>query len=143
MRTLARTCYVHRRLVLLGWIVALVGVTVIHGAVGSSYSDNFKLPHTQSFDAVRLLQRNAPKASGDTEQLVIGARQGKVTDAAVRSQAEAVLSQVARLGQNPIPLIIPCHRVVATTHIGGYSGGDGLPTKRWLLALENTDGTLL
>jgi RND superfamily putative drug exporter len=96
MRTLARTCYVHRRLVLLGWIVALVGVTVIHGAVGSSYSDNFKLPHTQSFDAVRLLQRNAPKASGDTEQLVIGARQGKVTDAAVRSQAEAVLSQVAK-----------------------------------------------
>jgi methylated-DNA-[protein]-cysteine S-methyltransferase len=46
-------------------------------------------------------------------------------------------------GQNPIPLIIPCHRVVATTHIGGYSGGDGLPTKRWLLALENPTRTLL
>ncbi len=39
-------------------------------------------------------------------------------------------------GNNPIPLIIPCHRVVATTHLGGYSGGDGLATKRWLLALE-------
>jgi methylated-DNA-[protein]-cysteine S-methyltransferase len=39
-------------------------------------------------------------------------------------------------GGNPIPLIIPCHRVVATTHIGGYSGGDGLATKRWLLAHE-------
>ena len=39
-------------------------------------------------------------------------------------------------GNNPIPIIIPCHRVLATTHIGGYSGGDGLPTKRWLLALE-------
>ena len=37
---------------------------------------------------------------------------------------------------NPIPIIIPCHRVVATTHLGGYSGGDGLATKRWLLALE-------
>jgi methylated-DNA-[protein]-cysteine S-methyltransferase len=46
-------------------------------------------------------------------------------------------------GQNPIPLIIPCHRVVAATHIGGYSGGDGLPTKRWLLALENPARTLL
>jgi methylated-DNA-[protein]-cysteine S-methyltransferase len=46
-------------------------------------------------------------------------------------------------GHNPIPLIIPCHRVVAATHIGGYSGGDGLPTKRWLLALENSNGTLL
>jgi methylated-DNA-[protein]-cysteine S-methyltransferase len=39
-------------------------------------------------------------------------------------------------GANPIPIIIPCHRVVATTGIGGYSGGDGLPTKRALLALE-------
>ena len=39
-------------------------------------------------------------------------------------------------GKNPIPILIPCHRVVAATHIGGYSGGDGLDTKRWLLALE-------
>jgi RND superfamily putative drug exporter len=97
MRTLARTCYVHRRLVLLGWIVAIVGVTALHGAVGSSYSDNFKLPHTQSFDAIRLLQRNAPKASGDTDQLVIGAQQGKVTDPAIRAKAQALLAQVAEL----------------------------------------------
>ena len=39
-------------------------------------------------------------------------------------------------GHNPIPIIIPCHRVLATTHLGGYSGGEGLATKRWLLALE-------
>ena len=46
-------------------------------------------------------------------------------------------------GSNPIPIIIPCHRVVATNGIGGYSGGDGLPTKRALLALESNDGTLI
>ncbi|PPQ35637.1 methylated-DNA--[protein]-cysteine S-methyltransferase [Rhodopila globiformis] len=46
-------------------------------------------------------------------------------------------------GRNPIPLIIPCHRVVAAGHIGGYSGGDGLATKRWLLTLENPTRTLL
>jgi methylated-DNA-[protein]-cysteine S-methyltransferase len=39
-------------------------------------------------------------------------------------------------GANPIPIVIPCHRVLATTGIGGYSGGDGLSTKRFLLALE-------
>jgi methylated-DNA-[protein]-cysteine S-methyltransferase len=39
-------------------------------------------------------------------------------------------------GSNPIPIIIPCHRVVASTHLGGYSGGEGLATKCWLLALE-------
>ncbi len=37
---------------------------------------------------------------------------------------------------NPIPILIPCHRVLATSGIGGYSGGDGLETKRLLLALE-------
>jgi methylated-DNA-[protein]-cysteine S-methyltransferase len=46
-------------------------------------------------------------------------------------------------GRNPIAIIIPCHRVVAMTHLGGYSGGDGLATKQWLLALENPDRTLL
>ncbi len=39
-------------------------------------------------------------------------------------------------GANPIPIIIPCHRVVAANGLGGYSGGDGLRTKRYLLALE-------
>ena len=39
-------------------------------------------------------------------------------------------------GANPIPIIIPCHRVVSTTGIGGYSGGEGLATKRYLLTLE-------
>lgn len=38
---------------------------------------------------------------------------------------------------NPIPIIIPCHRVVAATGgLGGYSGGDGIATKQALLALE-------
>jgi methylated-DNA-[protein]-cysteine S-methyltransferase len=37
---------------------------------------------------------------------------------------------------NPVPILIPCHRVVAVGGIGGYSGGEGLATKRALLALE-------
>jgi methylated-DNA-[protein]-cysteine S-methyltransferase len=39
-------------------------------------------------------------------------------------------------GANPIPIIIPCHRVVGAASLGGYSGGDGTDTKRALLALE-------
>ena len=46
-------------------------------------------------------------------------------------------------GANPIPIIIPCHRVVSTTGLGGYSGGDGLTTKRYLLALEQSATFLL
>lgn len=39
-------------------------------------------------------------------------------------------------GRNPIPIVIPCHRVLARGGLGGYSGGAGLETKRALLALE-------
>jgi len=44
-------------------------------------------------------------------------------------------------GANPIPIIIPCHRVVAAGSdlgqgLGGFSGGKGLKTKEELLTLE-------
>jgi methylated-DNA-[protein]-cysteine S-methyltransferase len=39
--------------------------------------------------------------------------------------------------RNPIPIIIPCHRVLASGHrIGGYGSPGGLDTKRFLLQLE-------
>ncbi|HXW43501.1 MAG TPA: methylated-DNA--[protein]-cysteine S-methyltransferase [Streptosporangiaceae bacterium] len=40
------------------------------------------------------------------------------------------------MGSNPIPVIVPCHRVLASDGLGGYSGGAGPETKRWLLILE-------
>ncbi len=51
-------------------------------------------------------------------------------------------SQYARavgnaVGANPMPIVIPCHRIVAHDgSLGGFSGG--LPTKRKLLTLEGT-----
>src|SRR5437016_7044234 len=39
-------------------------------------------------------------------------------------------------GKNPIPIVIPCHRVLAKGGMGGYSGEGGLVTKQRLLALE-------
>lgn len=41
------------------------------------------------------------------------------------------------IGANPIPIIIPCHRVLGSDgRITGYSGGAGIPTKLWLLEHE-------
>ena len=38
---------------------------------------------------------------------------------------------------NPMPLVIPCHRVIGTDgKLHGYGGGEGLKTKEWLLRLE-------
>ncbi len=38
------------------------------------------------------------------------------------------------MGSNPVPVIVPCHRVLAADGLGGFGGG--LEVKRWLLALE-------
>ena len=38
-------------------------------------------------------------------------------------------------GKNPLPLIIPCHRVKAQSGLGGFTGG--LNIKRFLLSLES------
>ncbi|HEY7488929.1 MAG TPA: methylated-DNA--[protein]-cysteine S-methyltransferase [Streptosporangiaceae bacterium] len=40
------------------------------------------------------------------------------------------------MGSNPIPIVVPCHRIVAGNSLGGYSGGSGVEIKRWLLTLE-------
>jgi len=46
-------------------------------------------------------------------------------------------------GANPIPIIIPCHRVLAADGLGGYSGDGGVETKMVLLKLENAFPYLL
>jgi methylated-DNA-[protein]-cysteine S-methyltransferase len=51
----------------------------------------------------------------------------------LRSAARAVGTAC---GANPIPIIIPCHRIVAASGLGGYSGDGGLVTKQTLLKLE-------
>lgn len=56
----------------------------------------------------------------------------------------------AIMGSNRLPIVVPCHRVLAADGLGGYSGGFraekdqhagsdpfGLETKRWLLTFEN------
>jgi methylated-DNA-[protein]-cysteine S-methyltransferase len=43
-------------------------------------------------------------------------------------------------GKNPVPIIVPCHRVVAQSgKLNGYSGGDGINTKKKLLNLEGVN----
>src|SRR5579859_839476 len=98
LSALARWCVRPRRVVVAGWLVALLGLGALSHSVGSSYKDTFSLPGTQSFEALNLLQKAAPTASGDREQIVVAVKAGKVTDAAVRSQVEAMLAKVARLG---------------------------------------------
>ncbi len=55
--------------------------------------------------------------------------------AASLGKPKAARAVGAANGANPLPIIIPCHRVVASNGLGGYGGG--LPMKRKLLNHEN------
>lgn len=46
-------------------------------------------------------------------------------------------------GANPLPVIVPCHRVMGTRSLGGYSGRGGVETKVALLKHEGAGGFLL
>lgn len=46
-------------------------------------------------------------------------------------------------GGNPIPVIIPCHRVLSATGLGGFSGAGGVETKVALLRHESAAGLLI
>lgn len=41
-------------------------------------------------------------------------------------------------GRNPIPIIVPCHRVLGSGNLGGYSGRGGIETKIALLKMESS-----
>ena len=47
----------------------------------------------------------------------------------------AVRAAGSACGKNPVPIVIPCHRVLAKNGIGGFGGGIAL--KKKMLALEN------
>lgn len=56
--------------------------------------------------------------------------------ASIGSNARAV---GGACGSNPVPIVVPCHRIVAANGLGGFMGGTGSATldiKRWLLAHE-------
>jgi O-6-methylguanine DNA methyltransferase len=72
---------------------------------------------------------------------VVGVPRGKVATYAEiarkidRPRAARAVGQALR--RNPIPIVIPCHRVLASDGgLGGYTGRGGLRTKKQLLSLE-------
>ena len=98
MRALATWSFRHRRLVVAGWIVALVAISGISRAVGTAYSNDFSLPDTESTRAIDLLTSVAPASAGDTDQIVFATTDGtKVTDASVQAKIEPMLAEVAKL----------------------------------------------
>jgi putative drug exporter of the RND superfamily len=97
MTRLARWCFRRRRLVFAGWLVALVLLTAASQAAGMRYATKYTLPDSPSTQALALLQRDFPSASGDADQIVVQARTGSIMAGPARSEVEAMLAKVKRL----------------------------------------------
>src|ERR1700733_7318726 len=110
---MARWCYRHRRIVAVLWLVALVGTFAATRAAGTNFSTKFQLPDTQSAQALSLLQKDFPAASGSSDQIVLHATAGTLHDPAVQARAEQMLDQVAAL---------PHVRAVASPFTGAGAG---------------------
>ena len=65
----------------------------------------------------------------------LAARSGVFEDITEPGVAARAVGQM--MAANPVPLLVPCHRVVAADGLGGFGGGRvGIEVKRWLLTLE-------
>lgn len=59
----------------------------------------------------------------------------QVAEALGKPAASRAVGQA--LAHNPVPIVIPCHRVIGSDgSLTGYGGGGGIATKRWLLQHE-------
>ena len=74
-----------------------------------------------------------------TARIPFGGTSTYAAVAAAAGSARAVRAAGNALGANPVPIVVPCHRVLRTGGaLGGYTGG--LDRKRRLLALEVGSG---
>lgn len=97
MASLARVCFNHRRAVLAAWLVALIFFSAIGGSVGAKYTNSFSLPGADSTAALNVLRKDFPAKSGDSEQIVMQAKQGTMRSPRVETAVKSMLGRVSRL----------------------------------------------
>ncbi|HEU5252574.1 MAG TPA: MMPL family transporter [Solirubrobacterales bacterium] len=86
----------HRKTVVFGWLVALIAMGMIAKAVGPDYSEDFKLPSSDSQEAYDLLENRFPAQSGETAQIVYKSDAG-VESPAVKAKMEKVFAEIEEL----------------------------------------------
>ena len=95
MRRFATWTTGHRKTVIIGWIVALIGVGIIAGSAGSEFSEEFNLPSSDSVEALHLLEDRFPQQAGESATIVFKAPAG-VSSKSVQPKMESVFAKVAK-----------------------------------------------
>jgi len=99
LRRLAQLCYRRRGAVLVLWILGIVVVGAVSGAVGSGYRNDFTLPDVESKRGVDLLDDEfGGRGAGVTGSIVFQTEPGtEVTDPDIRAVVEPFLADVAEI----------------------------------------------
>ena len=82
---------------LIAWVLVLVAMIGVSSGLGTRQDNNFSLKGTESQRALDLLERDFAGRSGDVDQIVFHARQGRIADPASRARIEKALTRVTRL----------------------------------------------
>jgi RND superfamily putative drug exporter len=94
MRSIARFAYRRRWYVLAGWVGLLVALFASSAAFGQEFTTEFKLPGSESQEALDLLEeKGVAERTGIQGQVVFKAEQG-VNDPAVRESIESLLADI-------------------------------------------------
>jgi RND superfamily putative drug exporter len=96
MRRLAAWCHDRRRTVIGLWIAAFIVLAGLWGTAAGEFSNNFRLPGTESQRAYDLLKDRFPQQAGDTASVVFAVDQGRVVEASHKPQIQRVLAEIKK-----------------------------------------------
>ncbi|MFC7900830.1 MMPL family transporter [Streptomyces griseoincarnatus] len=97
MAALARWCVQRRLFTVLLWLLALVGIAAGAFVAGSAYSNDYKVPGTESGRATELLKEGFPSLGGDSDSVVWHTPSGTVRDSGVEQTMTRTLDRIEEL----------------------------------------------
>ena len=111
MRRFATWTTGHRKTVIIAWIVALIGIGAISGTVGSDFTEEFKLPASDSQEAFELLE-TASRRSRETPRRSSSRPTDGVASPAVKKQMDGLFpkaegSTTSAKSPAPTPVTVP------------------------------------
>ncbi|MCX4479487.1 MMPL family transporter [Streptomyces cellulosae] len=97
MAALARWCVQRRLFTVLLWLLALVGIAAGAFVAGSAYSNDYKVPGTESGHAAELMKEGFPSLGGDSDSVVWHTASGTVRDSGVEQTMTRTLDRIEEL----------------------------------------------
>jgi len=138
---------------------AITAIVLLPGSVPAKPPKKNSLAHLACVQLMSYLDNAAfvfdlpVRLSGSKHQLDVWHAMQKIRAGTTMTygQVAAQIDSNARAvgtacGKNPVPIVVPCHRIVAANGLGGFMGGkrdDPLAIKRWLLIHEGVSLTAL